>query len=246
MAASASPCRASSALLAVTTDLPAPSAAAIAALAGSAAPPISSTKTSMPGSVASATGSRAHLIRFRFMARFLARERAVTATTSIGRPQRADNAACSRSMRCMTAAPTVPSPARPTLSGAIMKSATCRGGAGDSAARGEGDDVVQLFRAGFKEPAQIAGGLADTLLVLDQGDAHEAFPVLAEADAGRHSDFGLLDQERREVDAAERPERLGQRRPGEHRGARRRDLPAGAAKTLDQDVAAALVGLAHL
>ena len=41
-------------------------------------------------------------------------------------------------------------------------------------------------------------------------------------------------------------ERLGDRRPGKHRSARRRHVPAGAAETFDQHVAAALVGLAHL
>ena len=48
-AASLTPCAASSALLAVTTDLPAPSAASTAALAGSPAPPINSTNTSISG-----------------------------------------------------------------------------------------------------------------------------------------------------------------------------------------------------
>ena len=46
-----------SALLAVTTGLPAASAASTARLAGSPAPPITSTKTSIAGSRASATGS---------------------------------------------------------------------------------------------------------------------------------------------------------------------------------------------
>src|SRR5690348_14421343 len=202
-AASLRPCLASSALLAVTTDLPEASAASIAALAGSPAPPISSTKTSTSESVASAIGSRAHLTLRRSSGRFLAFERAVTAVTSIARPQRTASAARSRSMRSMTAAPTVPSPARPTFSGATMEWRPEDGRAENSAALGEGDDVVQLFRPGFKEPAEIAGGLADALLVLDQGDAHEPFAVLAEADAGRHRDLGLLDQESRELDTAE-------------------------------------------
>ena len=54
--ASRKPCLAISALLAVTTDLPDFSAASIADSAGSPEPPINSTKQSMPGSLASASG----------------------------------------------------------------------------------------------------------------------------------------------------------------------------------------------
>ena len=68
---------------------------------------------------------------------------------------------------------------------------------------------MQLLRAGLKKPAQVAGGLPDTLLVLDQRDPHEALPVLAEADARRDREFGLLDEQRREFDAPERPEAGG-------------------------------------
>ena len=53
----------------------------------------------------------------RSMPRFLLRERADTATTSIGRPQRAVSAACCCAISCTTEAPTVPRPAMPTFSG---------------------------------------------------------------------------------------------------------------------------------
>ena len=56
-AASSAPWSAISALLAVTTGLPSFSAASTAALAGPSEPPISSTKMSMSGDAASATGS---------------------------------------------------------------------------------------------------------------------------------------------------------------------------------------------
>src|ERR1700736_165410 len=138
----------------------------------------------------------------------------------MARPQRAMSPARSRAMRSTTAAPTVPRPARPTLSGATMRFGNLTTEAPkSSAALGEGDDVVQLFRRGFKEPAQVAGRLPDALLVLDQRTANEPLAVLAEADAGRHRELGLLDQQGRELDGAKRAERLGQRRPGEHRGA---------------------------
>src|SRR3974390_1368834 len=75
-AARSTPCLASSALLAVTTDLPPASAASIAAFAGSPAPPISSTKTSMSVLRASATGSSNHLILLKSMPRSLPFDRA--------------------------------------------------------------------------------------------------------------------------------------------------------------------------
>ena len=84
--ASSVPCLASSALLAVTTCLPAASAASTACLATPSSPPISSTNTSMPGSAASSTGSSNHWSLPRSTPRFLRRSRADTPTTSIGRP----------------------------------------------------------------------------------------------------------------------------------------------------------------
>ncbi len=111
------PYLASSALLAVTTDLPLASAASTEDLAGSPAPPINSTKTSMPSVRASATGSENQVSFFRLMPRSLPRERAQTATISMRRPQRASSA----SRCCVTwatrAAPTVPKPATPTRRG---------------------------------------------------------------------------------------------------------------------------------
>src|SRR5262249_55571690 len=109
-----------------------------------------------------------------------------------------------------------------------------------------GTTLCNFSGPGFKAPPQIAGGLADALLVLDQRDAYEPFAMLAEADAGGYRELGLLDQQRRKVDRADRLERLRQRCPGEHRGLRRWDVPAGSAPALPQHVAASLVGFAHL
>ena len=53
-----------------------------------------------------------------------------------------------------------------------------------SAARGERDDVMQLFRRAFKKTPHVARGLADALLVLNQRDAHIAFAALAEPGPG--------------------------------------------------------------
>src|ERR1051326_8564181 len=242
------PCRANSALLAVTTDLPDASAASTAAFAGSPAPPITSTRTSIDGSRASATGSATQRYFFRSMPRFLPRARAVIATTSIGRPHRATSLSRPSSRSRTTDVPTVPSPARPTFSGSAIKACQKENGRrGDArlTARGERNDVVQHFRAGFKKAPDVAGGLADALLVLDQRDAHKTLAVFAEAGAGRHRDARLLDQKRRELDAAERLERFRNRRPGEHRGARRRNSPAGAAERFDERIAAPPIGRAH-
>src|SRR5262245_5369965 len=255
-AASLWPWAASSALLAVTTGLPAASAVSTAPLAGSPAPPITSTRTSMPGSPASSTGSAAQRTFFRSTARFLPRERALTATTSIGRPQRATSLSRSCPRSWITAVPTVPSPARPTFNGSAINVANLErrqnaspmrdGGAGRLTSRRQGYDVVQHFRPCFKKAPDVAGGLADTLFVLDQGDAYMAFAVLAEAGAGRYGDARLLDQQGGKLDAAHAAERLRDRRPREHRSAWRRHLPAGAAERFDQRIAAALVDGAHL
>jgi hypothetical protein len=120
MPASRAPCRASSALLAVTTDFLAARAAKTAALAGSPSPPINSTKTSISSSAARATGSATQRNRLRSRSRRLLRDRAHTATTSIGRPQRTAIRSCSLAISRTTDAPTMPKPAIPTFSGATI------------------------------------------------------------------------------------------------------------------------------
>src|SRR5262249_48620975 len=255
--ASRTPWRASSALLAVTTDLPAASAASTALLAGSPSPPIHSTKTSISGATAKRCGPVTQRILRRSALRFLPLERAVTATTAMRRSVRATSADCSSAIRRTTAAPTVPSPAIPNLRGATMKRprlghipekacpTRCRMKRRSPAFR-ERDDVVQLFRSGFKQPAQVAGRLADALVVFEQRDPHIALALFAKRDARRYRELGLLNQQGRKLDAADGPERFRERRPSEHRGARRRNVPAGAAKALHEHIPSPLVGLAHL
>src|ERR1700678_2512595 len=223
-AASATPCLASSALLAVTTDFPAASAVSTASFAGSPSPPISSTNTSISRSAASATGSSTQRRRVLPRSRFFSGVRAEAATTSMFRPQRAAIRSRCRSIRRTTAEPTVPSPARPAFKGATMcrplshnpeKLPTFRTRPCANSRRSEPgrrrrstplrqrDDVVQLFRTGFKETAQVAGGLADALLILNQRNAHKALPVLAEPDTRRNRDLGLLDQQGGKLDGVE-------------------------------------------
>src|SRR5262249_15365964 len=147
--------------------------------------------------------------------RFLALERAVTATTRMPRPLRADSTRPCSSMRRTTSAPTVPSPAMPTFRGAtiIYENLQVR-----LAPVGEGNHVVQRFNAAFKEAAHTARGLADSLLVFHHGDADIALAMLAEGDAGRDHDAGFFHHQGGEFHAANALKRLGQRRPCEHRG----------------------------
>src|SRR6476661_7194043 len=80
------------------------------------------------------------------------------------------------------------------------------------------DDVVQRLVRRFQETADIARGLTDALLILDDGDSNIVIAMLAEADAGSHRDLRLLDQQLGEFERAEMAEFLGDRHPGEHRG----------------------------
>src|SRR3984957_1786563 len=241
--ANRSPCLAISALLAVTTDLPDFRAASIADSAGSPDPPINSTKQSMPGSLARANAFLAQAMPRRSRPRFFTLERAVTATTCTPRPQRCDKARPCCSIRRTTSAPTVPSPAIPTFRGATMTNKTCRrdehqakpesrhrpqatGFAGSCLAPvGERNHVVQRFNAAFKEAAHPARGLPDALLVFHHGDADIALAVLAKGNPGRNDDPGFLDHQGGKLHAADAAEGFRQRRPCEHRGLRRRNLP---------------------
>src|SRR5579883_2962289 len=159
------------------------------------------------------------------------------------RPARSASMACERVSMEATAEPTVPNPARPTFSGSAMVPS---GRDTRLTAFGKRNDVVQLFRRAFKEATDVARGLANALLVFDQRDADIALAIFPEADTGRNRNARLLDQERREFDAADALEGLRQGRPGEHGGPRRRHLPARAAKGIHQHVTPPLVNRAHL
>src|SRR5690606_35423853 len=87
----------------------------------------------------------------------------------------------------------------------------------------------------------VARRLSKPLLVLDQRDADIAFTVLAVADAGRDSDFGMRQQLLGELEATHVLQRRRKRGPCEHRGGRGGDVPAGASERLDQHVAPLVV-----
>src|SRR5262249_32168891 len=153
--------------------------------------PISSTNTSIPGSRASAIGSPTRRSFERSRVASLGGSSAHQATSSIGRPARSVNELCVRMIMAATAEPTVPNPARPTLSGSVIRLA---GNAFGLRFAGDRQHVVQPLRPAVEEPPEIARGLADALFVLDQRDAHETFAVFAKPDAGRYRDLGLFDQ----------------------------------------------------
>src|SRR5262249_50648944 len=57
------------------------------------------------------------------------------------------------------------------------------------------DHVMHRFGRPCEELLDVACSLANAMLVLYQGDAHEAFPILAEPQARRHGDVCLVDEE---------------------------------------------------
>src|SRR6185436_15909271 len=92
------------------------------------------------------------------------------------------------------------------------------------------------FAAGSRRPSQqpvlsehvadAARRLAQPVLVLDQRDAHVVVAVVAEADAGRDRDLGLLDQPLGEGDGAFLGVEIGDFCPDVHRSLRHLDHPA--------------------
>src|SRR3954467_12316414 len=94
--------------------------------------------------------------------------------------------------------------------------------------------------------AEVAGGLVDALLVLDEREADVAVATRTEADAGRQRDLGLTYEERRELDRAHLAVGLGDRRPGEHRALGRLDVPADALEAVAQRVPTRLGDRQHL
>ena len=84
------------------------------------------------------------------------------------------------------------------------------------------------------------------MLVLDEREPHVAVAVLAEPDAGRDRDAGLLDQMLRKFEGAHLPERLGYLRPDEHRGLGLLDAPARLVQPFKEHVPPRLVHAANV
>ena len=120
-----------------------------------------------------------------------------------------------------TAAPTVPSPAIPIRNASAISRGALRSIDDIRIARltprGKRNHIVRLRRRAGEKPLDVPRGLPDAVFVLDQGETNKVVAVLAEADTRRHCDIRLLDQQLREFERPEVPERFGDRSPSEHR-----------------------------
>ena len=221
------PCRASSALLAVTTCLPCAIASSTSVRAGSM-PPISSTTMSMSGCATHDRRIVGEVARRRRRACLRARGRACASAIHVMRIGRPARRAISSSLRRSTShvpPPTVPKPEQADLQ-RLQSRAACHARASPSSR-----NICLMPR--------IACRVRD--LVLDHREAHVVVAVLAEADARRHRDLRLREQLLRELERAQLAIRLGNLRPHVHRRLRDVDHPAGLVQPLDQHVAALLV-----
>src|SRR5439155_13772250 len=91
-----------------------------------------------------------------------------------------------------------------------------------------------------------AGRLPDALLVLDQREAHVPVTAVTEPDPGADRDARLAREPQRELQRPLVAVRLRDRRPDEHRPARRLDVPAGERQSVAERVAPASVDVADL
>src|SRR5207244_9182993 len=115
--------------------------------------------------------------------------------------------------------------------------------------RKERKPVSDTFKGVRHLVQQVPNGarcLPDPLFVLDEGESHVAVAAVAEADPRAHGDVRLAGKEQRELERAERPEPLRDRRPDEHRPERRLDVPARPGEAPAERVAAPAVDLADL
>src|SRR6267143_6546505 len=224
---SSAPWCASSALLAVTTCLPAASARRMNVRAGSR-PPTSSITMCTEGSartfaaslvIGSAARSRPSRGRVRSVSAMAAR--------ASRQPARSSSIARCAVRIFTTPAPTVPRPSRP-----MRTSPT--------------DVTGGWFRSSAVDVLEAAQRLLDPLFVLDEREAHVALAVLPEPDARRHRDPRPLDAELGELQRAHGPEWLGDRCPHEHRALGLEDLPAELVEAVHQHVAALAMDLDDL
>src|SRR5206468_12030225 len=105
---------------------------------------------------------------------------------------------------------------------------------------------VRHLGARLQQVPNRAGRLPDPLLVLDEREPDVTVAPLAEADPRADGHVRLAREQQRELERAERPEALRDRRPDEHRPERRLDLPARAGEAPAERVAASAVDLADL
>jgi len=87
-------------------------------------------------------------------------------------------------------------------------------------------DSAWVSLAVFEHLLDAAKGLPCALFVFDEGEAHVAVAVIAEAYAGTYCDLGFGEEFFGEVDRAEAAVLLGDFCPGEHGGLGEIDGPA--------------------
>src|SRR5262245_50365115 len=153
-------------------------------------PPTSSMTTSMSGSdstrcVSSVIGS----CRMSRPSRGRVRSVSATAARVSRHPARSSRFARWLSRSFTTPPPTVPRPRRASLT--FFKGGTAAG--------------IRAPPASAVQGAEAAERLPDPLLVLHEGEAHVALPVLAEADAGRDGHLRLLDEQLGELQRSHGP-----------------------------------------
>lgn len=96
-----------------------------------------------------------------------------------------------------------------------------------------------------EELLDAAGSLTDAMLIFNERQTDIFVALLAEADTGRDGDVGLLDEELGKFQRTEMAELFRDLCPGEHGCRRRRHFETGLAESINHDVAAAAIDIAH-
>src|SRR6266849_535588 len=215
-----------SALLAVTTCLPASSARRMKVRAGSS-PPTSSMTICTAGSSSTFTASLTRGRRFRSSpSRGRVRSASAITWSRSRQPARSSMSAPWLWSTLTTPLPTVPRPRRPILISFMA-----------------GRKAALRARSAGAQSLETAEGLSDALLVLDERESDVALAVLAEADARGDRDLALLDQHLGEFQRPHGAEAVGDGRPHEHGALGLGHGPADLVEPLHEDVAALLMEL---
>src|SRR5207245_342189 len=215
-----------SALLAVTTCLPASRARRMKVRAGSS-PPTSSMMICTAGSASTLAAS---WTRGRVFRSSPSRGRVSSASAMAWRrrrqPARSSMSAPWFWRTLTTPLPTVPRPRRPILISFMA-----------------GPKVALRARSAGAQSLETAERLSDALLVLDESEPDIALAVLAEADARGDRDLALLDKHLGELERSHGAESVGNGCPHEHGALGLGHAPADLVEPVHEDVATLLVEL---
>src|SRR5690606_10540397 len=169
--------------------------------------------------------------------------RSATRVIAMLRPARRVISSRLRASTSKVPRPIVPIPNRPTRTGPNFSkilsrwpAPQARAGSSERSGRPRPDEAVAA--EGLANAPQ---GLPDPLLVLDQREAHMGVAVVAEADAGRNGDLGLVQQLLRELERSHGLVGIGDLGPDVHRGPGQVHLPADVGQAAIEHVAPLLV-----